>query len=267
MKKFLIKFKKIVQFLVSIVASREFAFIYCVFGTIAQTAHTYYLLDGISSLDGGWKITQSIILSLFISSSLLYFTAISDSNDKSPAGKRVINAVMLFMWLEIIINLYYYSKHIVIETISKNQQPDYYQLGFGVLIACIIPITIKLYSSQIRAKEWVDMDFSDDGEEKINSSVTTEIFENINLIASRQNTVDKKLDQILMDNESKSNENLDLGTNPKEYIDGQINEAISNNMSKINDEIEKSFNKQTDLFTKQFENKMKLMVSQSIPQK
>ena len=104
MKKFLINFKSIIQFLVSIIASREFAFIYCVFGTIAQTAHTYYLLDGISSLNGWWKITQSVLLSFFISSSLLYFTAISDTNDKSIAGKRVLNAVTLFMWLEMELN-------------------------------------------------------------------------------------------------------------------------------------------------------------------
>lgn len=264
MKDFLIKFKKIIQFLVSVVASREFAFIYCVLGTIAQTAHTYYLLDGISSLTGWWKIGQSILLSFFISSSLLYFTAISDSNDKSPTGKRVLNAVMLFMWLEIIINLYYYSKHIVIETISKNQQPDYYQLGFGILIACIIPITIKLYSSQIRAKEWIDMDFNI-VENKVDDNIVTELFENINLIASRQNNIDGEINKF---NEHLSNlpeqTDYDLGTNPKEYINNSVNEAITNNMSKINDEIEKSFNKQTDLFTKQFENKMKLMVSQNI---
>ena len=197
MKQFLINFKNIIQFSVSIIASREFAFVYCVFGTIAQTAHTYYLLDGISSLDGWWKITQSVLLSFFISSSLLYFTAISDSNDKTSSGKRVLNAVTLFMWLEIVINLYYYSKHIVIDT-NNYDTNNLFQLGFGVLIACIIPVTIKLYSSQIRAKEWLDLGTDINTSVNIDDSFKNEIIENINIIADRTKIL--IINQILMMN-------------------------------------------------------------------
>ena len=265
MKKFLINFKSIIQFLVSIIASREFAFIYCVFGTIAQTAHTYYLLDGISSLNGAWKITQSILLSFFISSSLLYFTAISDSNDKSPSGKRVLNAVTLFMWLEIVINLYYYSKHIVIDT-NNFDTNNLFQLAFGVLIACIIPITIKLYSSQIRAKEWLELD---EKPKEISSEIQTEIFDNINLLAERNNQLDTNLNDLrsefglisskLDDLKSEPIES-EFGTNPKEYINNIVKESISENMGNINKEIEQSFSKQSDLFTRQFENKIKFMM-------
>lgn len=256
MKKFLINFKNVIQFLVSIIASREFAFIYCVFGTIAQTAHTYYLLDGISSLNGWWKITQSVLLSFFISSSLLYFTAISDNNDKSQAGKRVLNAVTLFMWLEIVINLYYYSKHIIIDTNNYNTN-NLFQLAFGVLIACIIPVTIKLYSSQIRAKEWLDLD-NDNNSKQLNKDddLVKEIFENINLIAKRTNEIDNNIDERLANI-------IDLGTNPKNYIDNQIQEIFNDNLEKINTSIENSFNKHSELSLKQFENKLKMILQEN----
>ena len=247
MKKFLINFKSIIQFLVSIIASREFAFIYCVFGTIAQTAHTYYLLDGISSLNGWWKITQSVLLSFFISSSLLYFTAISDTNDKSIAGKRVLNAVTLFMWLEIVINLYYYSKHIIIDTNNFNTN-NLFQLAFGVLIACIIPVTIKLYSSQIRAKEWLEMEFNNN--EKID-------IENINIISNEIDKLNQKIDSL------SSIDNFYLGTNPKEYISNQIEEMFNDKLDKINTSIEVSFNKHSELALKQFENKLKMTLQEN----
>lgn len=246
MKKFLINFKNIIQFLVSIIASREFAFIYCVFGTIAQTAHTYYLLDGISSLNGWWKITQSVLLSFFISSSLLYFTAISDTNDKSIAGKRVLNAVTLFMWLEIVINLYYYSKHIIIDTNNFNVN-NLFQLAFGVLIACIIPVTIKLYSSQIRAKEWLEIELNNN---KIDN-------ENINIISTEIDKLNQRLDNL------SSIDSFDLGTNPKEYISNLIDEMFNNNLNKINNSIELSFNKHSDLALKQFENKLKMTLQEN----
>ena len=246
MKKFLINFKSIIQFLVSIIASREFAFIYCVFGTIAQTAHTYYLLDGISSLNGWWKITQSVLLSFFISSSLLYFTAISDTNDKSIAGKRVLNAVTLFMWLEIVINLYYYSKHIIIDTNNFNVN-NLFQLAFGVLIACIIPVTIKLYSSQIRAKEWLEIELNNN---KIDN-------ENIDIISTEIDKLNQRLDNL------SSIDSFDLGTNPKEYISNLIDEMFNNNLNKINNSIELSFNKHSDLALKQFENKLKMTLQEN----
>ena len=250
MKNFLIKFKSITQFLVSIIASREFAFIYCVFGTIAQTAHTYYLLDGISSLDGWWKIVQSILLSFFISSSLLYFTAISDSNDKSPSGKRVLNAVLLFMWLEIIINLYYYSKHIVIDT-TNFDVANLFQLGFGVLIAVIIPVTIKLYSSQIRAKEWLDMDFMNNGDKKIDDN----LMENINMLSKAVDDLNVKFNNL-----NTVDSNFDLGTNPKEYINNIVKESFDNKVNEIENKIEDSFKKHSELSLRQFQNKLETML-------
>lgn len=221
MKKSLKNFKNIVKFAVSLIASREFAFLYCVAGTIAQTAHTYYLVNGISSLTGWWGIFQGVMLSLFISSSLLYFTAISDTNDKTPSGKRVLGAVTLFMWLEIVINLYYYSKHIVIET--ENYEPaNLFQLGFGVLIAVIIPITIKLYSSQIRAKEWIT-----DDEEITEAKTNAEVAE----LSKKLTTLSEKVDNISTDVK----------------------------LDEIDSKIAESFKENSEKFLQQFQNKLKMV--------
>lgn len=69
---FIAKFKTGIRFVVSIFASREFGFVYCLIGTLAQIAHTYFLVTNISSLTGGWKTAQAMAISVFISSSLLF---------------------------------------------------------------------------------------------------------------------------------------------------------------------------------------------------
>ena len=59
-------FKYLIRLIVSIFASREFAFIYCIIGTLSQTAHTYYLIENISSLSGWLKVFQAAGLSLVV---------------------------------------------------------------------------------------------------------------------------------------------------------------------------------------------------------
>lgn len=146
------KFKRTIRFIVSIFASREFGFLYCVTGTLAQTAHTYYLIESISSLEGFWKGFQAAALSIFISSSLLFFTAIADNDEDSDDYKRIHLAVNLFMIIEIIINFYYYAAHLLLNT----QKQNIFDFIFAILVSCLIPVTIKLYAGIIQAKEWLE---------------------------------------------------------------------------------------------------------------
>lgn len=146
------KFKRTIRFIVSIFASREFGFLYCVTGTLAQTAHTYYLIESISSLEGFWKGFQAAALSIFISSSLLFFTAIADNDEDSNDYKRIHLAVNLFMIIEIIINFYYYAAHLLLNT----QKQNIFDFIFAILVSCLIPVTIKLYAGIIQAKEWLE---------------------------------------------------------------------------------------------------------------
>ena len=145
------KFKNLIRLIVSIFASREFAFVYCIIGTLSQTAHTYYLIESISSLDGWSKIFQAAGLSIFISSSLLFFTAIADNDKNSPDYRRIHLGVNLFMIIEIIINTYYYAAHLLL----KTAEPNYIDFIFAILVSCLIPVTIKLYAGIIKAKDWL----------------------------------------------------------------------------------------------------------------
>lgn len=144
--------KKFIRFLVTNFASREFAFIYCIIGTLAQTSHTYYLIESISSLSGWGKQLQAIGLSIFISSSLLFFTAIADAESESKEHKRIHFAVNLFMVIEILINSYYYVSHLLIK------DSRVFDSIFALLVSCLIPVTIKLYAGVIQVRKWVEAD-------------------------------------------------------------------------------------------------------------
>ncbi len=159
------KFKNLIRFIVSIFASREFAFVYCIIGTLAQTAHTYYLIESVSSLEGWGKIFQAIGLSIFISSSLLFFTAIADNDETNKDYRRIHLAVNLFMVIEILINLYYYASHLIIKTDSI----EIFDFIFAILVSCLIPVTIKLYAGIIQAKEWFES-FKENNDDNVQDS-------------------------------------------------------------------------------------------------
>ena len=180
MKNIIFNFKRIIRFVVSILASREFAFIYCFLGTATQIAHTYFLTESISSFNGWFKVFQATLLSAFISSSLLYFAVVADNTDESKEGKRIMLAVNIFMWIEILINAYYYSRHLIIDA----KEIQIFDFIFAILISCLIPVTIKLYAGIIRAKEWF---------EELTKSVETELEQN-NIDLS---SLDEKIIQIL----------------------------------------------------------------------
>ena len=150
MKSFIEKFKSFIRFIVTIFASREFGFLYCLIGTFAQVAHTYFLTESISSFQGGFRIFQAVLLSVFISSSLLYFVAIAD-NTEGKEGKRIHWAINIFAFIEIVINFYYYSRHLIID----SAQMQVFDFVFAILVSCLIPVTIKLYGGLIKAREWM----------------------------------------------------------------------------------------------------------------
>jgi hypothetical protein len=157
MKKAILAIKQWIRFFVSVLTSREFAFCYCITGTVAQVSHTYFLVNSISSLEGGWRTVQATMLSIFISSSLLFFVAISDDED-SEAARRIHKAIVMFTFVEVVINVYYYARHIMIDPLVLGRQPNlvgYFDFGFAMMISVMIPITIKLYASHIRAKDWI----------------------------------------------------------------------------------------------------------------
>lgn len=209
------KFKNIIRFIVSIFASREFGFIYCIIGTLAQCAHTYYLVESVSSLNGFGKSFQAWGLSIFISSSLLFFTAIAQGKDEygnyeSHSDKRIHLAVNLFMWIEIIINLYYYAAHLLLTNgIFVAENAHWFDFIFAIIISCMIPVTIKLYAGIIQAKEWLEMLSK---QEPNNIENTQELVTKAELVHELVNQLDDFKTQILEDVKNESNKVFEQGT-------------------------------------------------------
>lgn len=242
------KFKNFIQKTLILFVSREFAFLYCVFGTIAQVAHTYYLTSGISSIEGNGKVIQAVMLSTFISTSLLYFISVSDDKHTTKST-NVRMAVLLFMWIEIIINLYYYSRHLIVEKLNPTFQGswwdnivanvtvnNWFDFFFAIIISCLIPVTIKLYSSHIRAKEWIE-----EMTKKDSDNISTEDYKTL----KEKLFLEVKADII--------NE----GTKELQEKNNSLDEEINAKMNNIDKLIKDSFEKNSTLFINQFNNKLK----------
>ena len=233
---FIAKFKTGIRFVVSIFASREFGFVYCLIGTLAQIAHTYFLVTDISSLTGGWKTAQAMAISVFISSSLLFFTAIA-SNDDSKDSRRIHLAVNLFMVIEILINFYYYSRHLLLD----NANVQIYDFVFGVLVACLIPVTIKLYAGLIQAKEWLE-EFSGKSNESVPEKELQSLIEK---------TVSEQLSHIVLPEQEYVSD---------EHIREIAKQLFTNVQDEIDERVAKSFQQNSEIFLRQFENKLRYII-------
>lgn len=211
-------FKKLITKFIGVFVSREFAFIFALLGTCTQIFHNYYLAKSISSFEGFALIFQALILSTFISTSLLYFVAITDPEDDVKDYKRNLKAVNLFTFIEITINLYYYTRHLII----ISEESRIFDFLFAIIISIIIPLTIKLYAGSIKAKAWM---------KELSENEKVEI-QQINIdIPEVEKIIESKLEKI----ESDLNDGLDekLLNSVESYL------ILSDNNSKFKDIIKK----------------------------
>ncbi len=268
MKNIILNFKQTIRFIVSIIISREFAVIYCILGTVAQVSHTYFLIESISSLAGTWRAVQATFISIFISSSLLYFVAIADDSDKSEDGikeyKRVNFAITLFTFIEIIINIYYYTRHLLID----QEQYQILDFVFAILVSCLIPITIKLYSSHIRAKDWI-LDIEHDKNAFVDSSIEKTLENHtednlteeaiLELIKPFIQTFESELEIVKKQVNDASHE---FETTDENKLNDLIASKLDDVKKDIDTQISASFNKNQELYLNQFQNKIKLMTTE-----
>lgn len=273
-------FKKFIKSFVSIFASREFAFVYCLIGTFGQITHCYFLLYSVSSFTGWFRSLQAILLSVFISSSLLYFVSIADKDDEEHEYKRIIRAINMFMVIEIAINLYYYAQNLLIQ----STQLRVFDFIFAIVISGLLPITIKLYANSIKAKEWlkefeepietpeglvVDDDYNKALKQTIESTardISNEIF--------KKHKTDLLMEIHKMKNDENSSYNFDRdGLN--KYIEEQIAQKIKEiPESEIDDEkikqikdsilevVDQKIKENMNMFLKQFDNKVDYRIRQ-----
>lgn len=271
MKSFIERFKSFIRFIVTIFASREFGFMYCLLGTFAQVTHTYFLTESISSFSGGFRTFQAILLSAFISSSLLYFVAIAD-NTEGKESRRIHLAINIFAFIEIVINFYYYSRHLIID----SAQMQIFDFIFAILVSCLIPITIKLYGGLIKAREWMS-EISNKKETEYKNNVETKEVE-IQHKKPEQQT-EKFVEELIDLSDTPKIENND-SILKEQYIQQQIELAINKRINEfkelaenqeipeesINTIIDKKFESIKDLLTEQilekFETKQEIFMRQ-----
>lgn len=276
MKSFIERFKSFIRFIVTIFASREFGFMYCLLGTFAQVTHTYFLTESISSFSGGFRTFQAILLSAFISSSLLYFVAIAD-NTEGKESRRIHLAINIFAFIEIVINFYYYSRHLIID----SAQMQIFDFIFAILVSCLIPITIKLYGGLIKAREWMS-EISTKKETEYKNNVETK---EVEIQHKETESQTEKVEEELIDlsdtpkvEEYKNSE--DTNVIKELYIQQQIELAINKRINEfkelaenqeipeesINTIIDKKFESIKDLLTEQilekFETKQEIFMRQ-----
>ena len=292
-------FKKFIKSFVSIFASREFAFVYCLIGTFGQITHCYFLLYSVSSFDGWFRSLQAIILSIFISSSLLYFVSIADKDDEEQEYKRITRAINMFMVIEIAINLYYYAQHLLIQ----STQLRLFDFIFAVVISCLLPITIKLYANSIKAKDWLK-EF-DEQDEPIDDTISFKSLEIEDIKPKLDSIIEEKIKQasqecandifkkhkadLLLEIQKIKNESVGNGDNPssynfdmnrlKSYIEEQISEKMKSipeteiNNENLDDRIneikeytskivDERIKENMNLFLKQFDNKVDYRIRQ-----
>lgn len=285
MKSFIERFKSFIRFIVTIFASREFGFMYCLLGTFAQVTHTYFLTESISSFSGGFRTFQAILLSAFISSSLLYFVAIAD-NTEGKESRRIHLAINIFAFIEIVINFYYYSRHLIID----SAQMQIFDFIFAILVSCLIPITIKLYGGLIKAREWMseisnkkETEYKNNieikeveiqnkepeqqtekfVEELIDLSDTPKIEEYKN---SEDTNVVKELyiqQQIELAINKRINEFKELAENqeiPEESINTIIDKKFESIKDLLTEQILEKFETKQEIFMRQFTNKCKAII-------
>lgn len=198
---------KILQFAANF-ASRESAFILAIIGVLSQAAHTTYITYHLSSLDGAWKLIQAAMMALFFNGALLYFVLKGESGSETQR-KRYMKLVYLFAGLEVFMNLYYWSQKFIIES-----WPDasWDKLIIALPMAFILPITLAMYSYEVRVE-----DFTDENESSTDTNLQDVMLEQLKqqLASQLSKQYDEKIAQTIQEMLPLHVSHIDLGIDSK----------------------------------------------------
>lgn len=218
---------KILQFAANF-ASRESAFILAIIGVLSQAAHTTYITYHLSSLDGAWKLIQAAMMALFFNGALLYFVLKGESGSETQR-KRYMKLVYLFAGLEVFMNLYYWSQKFIIES-----WPDasWDKLIIALPMAFILPITLAMYSYEVRVE-----DFTDENESKPSTDINLQedmLGQLKHQLASQlSKQYDEKIAQTIQEMLPLQVSHIDLGINSK--IESELSKYHENKFDLIFD--------------------------------
>lgn len=187
---------KILQFAANF-ASRESAFILAIIGVLSQAAHTTYITYHLSSLDGAWKLIQAAMMALFFNGALLYFVLKGESGSETQR-KRYMKLVYLFAGLEVFMNLYYWSQKFIIES-----WPDasWDKLIIALPMAFILPITLAMYSYEVRVEDFTDENCENDSEPSTDTNLQEDMLEQLKhqLASQLSKQYDEKIAQTIQE--------------------------------------------------------------------
>lgn len=218
---------KILQFAANF-ASRESAFILAIIGVLSQAAHTTYITYHLSSLDGAWKLIQAAMMALFFNGALLYFVLKGESGSETQR-KRYMKLVYLFAGLEVFMNLYYWSQKFIIES-----WPDasWDKLIIALPMAFILPITLAMYSYEVRVEDFTD---ENDSEPSTDTNLQENMLEQLKqqLATQLSKQYDEKIAQTIQEILPLQVSNINLGLNSK--IESELSKYHENKFDLIFD--------------------------------
>ena len=218
---------KILQFAANF-ASRESAFILAIIGVLSQAAHTTYITYHLSSLDGAWKLIQAAMMALFFNGALLYFVLKGESGSETRR-KRYMKLVYLFAGLEVFMNLYYWSQKFIIES-----WPDasWDKLIIALPMAFILPITLAMYSYEVRVEDFTD---ENDSEPSTDTNLQEDMLEQLKqqLASQLSKQYDEKIAQTIQEMLPLHVSHIDLGINSK--IESELSKYHENKFDLIFD--------------------------------
>ena len=218
---------KILQFAANF-ASRESAFILAIIGVLSQAAHTTYITYNLSSLDGAWKLIQAAMMALFFNGALLYFVLKGESGSETQR-KRYMKLVYLFAGLEVFMNLYYWSQKFIIES-----WPDasWDKLIIALPMAFILPITLAMYSYEVRVEDFTD---ENDSEPSTDTNLQENMLEQLKqqLATQLSKQYDEKIAQTIQEMLPLQISNINLGLNSK--IESELSKYHENKFDLIFD--------------------------------
>lgn len=218
---------KILQFAANF-ASRESAFILAIIGVLSQAAHTTYITYHLSSLNGAWKLIQAAMMALFFNGALLYFVLKGESGSETQR-KRYMKLVYLFAGLEVFMNLYYWSQKFIIES-----WPDasWDKLIIALPMAFILPITLAMYSYEVRVEDFTD---ENDSEPSTDTNLQDDMLEQLKqqLASQLSKQYDEKIAQTIQEMLPLHVSHIDLGINSK--IESELSKYHENKFDLIFD--------------------------------
>lgn len=221
---------KILQFAANF-ASRESAFILAIIGVLSQAAHTTYITYHLSSLDGAWKLIQAAMMALFFNGALLYFVLKGESGSETQR-KRYMKLVYLFAGLEVFMNLYYWSQKFIIES-----WPDasWDKLIIALPMAFILPITLAMYSYEVRVEDFTDENDENESEPSTDTNLQEDMLEQLKqqLASQLSKQYDEKIAQTIQEMLPLQVSHIDLGINSK--IESELSKYHENKFDLIFD--------------------------------